>query len=79
VEVSLHFAGIYHLHLCGEKVSQARNQHEAGSRQALCVACFDPVDGLKMILQKKSVDFHQTTWHNTPEARTLDVVFYYDK
>jgi hypothetical protein len=26
-----------------------------------------------------SVDFHQTTWHYISEARTLNVVFYFDK
>jgi hypothetical protein len=32
--VNRRFEGTYHLHLQGRRISQARNQHEAGSKQS---------------------------------------------
>jgi hypothetical protein len=32
-KVNIHFAGTYHLHLQGRRLSQARNQHKSGSKQ----------------------------------------------
>jgi hypothetical protein len=42
VKVNRRFGGIYHLHLEGRRISQARNWHVAGSQQraTLLVACY---------------------------------------
>jgi hypothetical protein len=48
---SRHFVGTYHLHIQGSRVSQARNQHEAGSKQSLLGLLINPEDDGDMFLR----------------------------
>jgi hypothetical protein len=62
VNIKWHFGRTYCFHLQGWKVSQARHQHDTGSKESsacsLLCACF-------------SVDFQWSTWHHIPEGRTI--------
>jgi hypothetical protein len=67
-----------HRHLQGWSISQARNQHEAGSKLACyhftLVSCLASSLTLKMEMtcsSKTSVDFQWTTQHHIPEDRML--------
>jgi hypothetical protein len=61
--------------LQGWRISQARNQHEAGSKQCfMLVSCLSYSLTLKMEVicsSGTSVDFQWTTWWYVPEDRTI--------
>jgi hypothetical protein len=65
VKVNQRFGGTYRLHLQGQKVSQARNKHEAGSKQSSLTLNMEAIYSPKM-----SVYFHHTTWCYIPEDIT---------
>jgi hypothetical protein len=76
VKVSVRFGGTYRRHLQGRRVSQGRNQHEAGSKQSrsMPVSFFAFSSTLKMgaiCSSETSVDFHLTTWRYIPEDNSL--------
>jgi hypothetical protein len=68
LEVNQSFRGTCYLHLQGCRVSQARNQHETGSKQ---LAYSSPLEMEATCSSKISVDFQQTTQCYIPEDRTL--------
>jgi hypothetical protein len=51
------FRGIFRLHIQSQRINQARNQHETGSKQS---SSFET-----------SVDFRQTAWRYIPHSRIL--------
>jgi hypothetical protein len=60
-KISRHFWGTAHLHVQGQRISKARNQHESRSQAGLCFHAgflfglfFDPEDGGDMFLQNVS-------------------------
>jgi hypothetical protein len=60
---------IFHLHLQDQRLSPARNQHKAGSKQNL-------VSSSTLIMEvvhssRISDDFHQSTWHYILEQETI--------
>jgi hypothetical protein len=61
LKVNWHFGGTCHAHLQGQRISQARNQHEAGSKQSfMLVSCLAYSLTLEMgatCSSKTSVDF----------------------
>jgi hypothetical protein len=62
-KVNRHFGGICHLHLQGQRISQARNQQEAGSKQSSAYLAYSLT--LKMEVSCSSemlIDFQQTTY-----------------
>jgi hypothetical protein len=46
MKANQYFGGTHQPHLQGQRINQARNQHEAGSKQ----------------IYEMTVDFHWTTW-----------------
>jgi hypothetical protein len=62
VKVNQHLGGPHCLHFQCQGVSQARNQHEAGSRVLL--VAYD-------LFSKMTADFHLTTQHHIPKKSTL--------
>jgi hypothetical protein len=81
VEVKRHFRGTYCLLLQGQRVSQMRNQHEAGSNAPLiaylmmasCLAYSSALNIEALCSSEMSLDFHQITQHYISEDRTLDL------
>jgi hypothetical protein len=65
LKVNRLFGGTGLLHLKGRRISQARNQHDAGSR-----LFFDPEDGSNMFIRNVS-HFKRTTRCYMTEDRTL--------
>jgi hypothetical protein len=76
-ESAWHFGRTYCLHIQDPRISQARNQHEAGSKQNLvccascllhavffffCLAYFLTLKVELMCFSEMSVNFHQITW-----------------
>jgi hypothetical protein len=84
LKVNWHFTGPCGLHLHGRRISQARNQHEAGSKQSSCyllVSCLAYSSTLKMEATCPSemlVEFQQTTWH-IAECKTLNYIMLYQQ
>jgi hypothetical protein len=70
-----HFRGMCPLHPQGWRMSQTRNQSEAGSKQSfMLVSSFVYSSTPKMkatCSSEMSVDIEQTTWCYIPEDRTL--------
>jgi hypothetical protein len=65
LKVNWRFGRTCHLHPQGQRISQARNQHEAGSKQSL-LRFFDPEDGGNMFLQNAgwlSMDYMALYWY----------------
>jgi hypothetical protein len=62
---------MHHFHLHSSRVNQGRNQHEAGSKQALLASllfnCEDGAVGSPEIL----VNYYWTAWHDIPDDSTL--------
>jgi hypothetical protein len=70
LKVNRHYGGICRLHLQGRRISQARKQHEAGSKLFSCSAYWT----LKMEATRSSetsVDFQQATRCVIPEDKLL--------
>jgi hypothetical protein len=75
LKISLCFGGTYCLHLQGGRISQARNQHEAGSKEIfMAVSCLDYSSTLKLettCSSKTLVDFQESTHHYIAENKTV--------
>jgi hypothetical protein len=71
LKVNQHLEGTCRLHLQGRRISHARNQHEAGSKQRfILVSCLVYSSTLKMEATCScvtSVGFQRTTWRYIPE------------
>jgi hypothetical protein len=91
LKVSRHFRETCRLHLQGWRISQARNQHQAGVLitcftlvSCLLATCFMLVSCMAYSLNLKmevtcssetSVDFQWTAWRYIPEDRTLHTFY----
>jgi hypothetical protein len=71
LKVNGRFGGTCHLHLHSRRISHARNQHEAGSRQSSCLAYSSTLKMEATCSSETSVDFKLTTWRCKPEDITL--------
>jgi hypothetical protein len=71
LKVNWHFGGICHLYFQAWRVSQARNQHEAGSKQIFAFFLSSMLKTKAICSSKTLVDFQQTTQHYIPEDWTL--------
>jgi hypothetical protein len=79
LKVNRNYGGTCRLHPQGRRISQARNQHEVGSMQALLTAYFMLVSCLAYSAPKMkatyssetSVSFQRTTGRYIPNDRTL--------
>jgi hypothetical protein len=70
MKVSWHFRGTYCHHLHGQRISQARNKHDADSKLSSLV--YSVTLKVKVICSSETmVYFHQTTQQYIPEDRTL--------
>jgi hypothetical protein len=77
VDVNRHLKETHRLHLQGRKVNQARNQHDASSKQNFMqVSCLDYSSVLKkevICSAETLVYFHRSTQRNIPEDIDLDI------
>jgi hypothetical protein len=58
LKVNRRFGGTYGLHIQGPKLSQARNQREAGSKQSYCLAYSSTLKMEATCSSETSIDFH---------------------
>jgi hypothetical protein len=69
VKFNRRLGGKYRLHLQGETISQARNEHEENSKQSSSFCPLPAEDGGD-ISSDMSVDFDQTTRRDIPEYKS---------
>jgi hypothetical protein len=75
IEIQSRLEGTSHLHIQGQRISQARNQHVSLAPRFMLISCSAYPSALKMEVSRSSetsVDFRRTTRH-IPEDRTLHV------
>jgi hypothetical protein len=78
LNVNRRFRGKFRYHLQGRKISQASNQHEAGSacyllRPGFLLALFFDPEDKGNIFSEMSVAFQQTTGCYIPEDKTFQL------
>jgi hypothetical protein len=66
------FGGTYHFHLQGRKISQVKNQREAGSKQRSSYLAYSSTLKMEVTCScERSFAFQRTIRHYIPEDRTL--------